>query len=49
MFSEHNGHSLSQLEEVTAVIKSNIYDLNKLICNTKRINNENKLFIDSII
>jgi hypothetical protein len=49
MFSDHNGHPLSQLEEVTAVIKSNIYDLNKLIINTKRINNENKLFIESII
>ena len=43
MFSDHNGHALSQLEEVTTIIKSNIFDLNKLIINTKRINNDNKV------
>jgi len=34
---------------VTSVIKSNIYDLNKLILNTKRINDDNRLLIQDVI
>lgn len=42
MFSDHNGHELAQLEDVTNIIKQNIYDLNKLMLNTKRINDDNR-------
>ena len=42
MFSDHNGHELAQLEVVTNIIKQNIYDLNKLMLNTKRINDDNR-------
>ena len=48
MFSDHNGHELAQLEDVTNIIKQNIYDLNKLMINTKRINDDNRQFIDHI-
>lgn len=45
MFTEHNGHDLAQLEDVTAIIKQNIYDLNKLLLNTKRISDDNRTYI----
>ena len=48
MFSDHNGHELAQLEDVTNIIKQNIYDLNKLMINTKRINDDNRQFIEHI-
>jgi len=48
MFSDHNGHELAQLEDVTNIIKQNIYDLNKLMLNTKRINDDNRQFIEHI-
>ena len=48
MFAEHNGHELAQLEEVTNIIKQNVYDLHKLLLNTKRINDDNKSYIQHI-
>lgn len=48
MFAEHNGHELAQLEDVTNIIKQNIYDLHKLLLNTKRINDDNKNYIQHI-
>ena len=48
MFSDYNGHELAQLEDVTNIIKQNIYDLNKLMLNTKRINDDNRQFIEHI-
>ena len=48
MFQDHNGHELAQLEDVTNIIKQNIYDLNKLMLNTKRINDDNRQFIEHI-
>lgn len=48
MFSDHNGHELAQLEDVTNIIKQNIYDLNKLMLNTKRINDDNRQFVEHI-
>ena len=48
MFSDHNGHELAQLDDVTNIIKQNIYDLNKLMLNTKRINDDNRQFIEHI-
>jgi hypothetical protein len=48
MFAEHNGHELAQLEDVTSIIKQNVYDLHKLLLNTKRINDDNKNYITHI-
>lgn len=48
MFAEHNGHELAQLEDVTNIIKQNIYDLHKLLLNTKRINEDNRSYIQHI-
>lgn len=48
MFAEHNGHELAQLEDVTNIIKQNIYDLHKLLLNTKRINEDNRNYIQHI-
>ena len=45
MFAEHNGHELAQLEDVTNIIKQNIYDLHKLLLNTKRINEDNRNYV----
>ncbi len=46
MYKDHNGHEFAQLEEVTNVVKQNIGDLQKLLYNTRRINEDNKMFID---
>jgi hypothetical protein len=48
MFAEHNGHELAQLEDVTNIIKQNIYDLHKLLLNTKRINEDNRNYLQHI-
>ena len=48
MFAEHNGHELAQLEDVTNIIKQNVYDLHKLLLNTKRINDDNRSYITHI-
>ena len=48
MFVEHNGHELAQLEDVTNIIKQNIYDLHKLLLNTQRINEDNKNYMNHI-
>lgn len=48
MFAEHNGHELAQLEDVTSIIRQNIYDLHKLLLNTKRINEDNRNYITHI-
>jgi hypothetical protein len=48
MFAEHNGHELAQLEDVTNIIKQNIYDLHKLLLNTKRINDDNRNYITHV-
>ena len=45
MFAEHNGHELAHLEDVTNIIKQNIYDLHKLLLNTKRINEDNRNYV----
>jgi hypothetical protein len=48
MFAEHNGHELAQLEDVTNIIRQNIHDLNKLLLNTKRINEDNKNYVSHV-
>lgn len=46
MFSTHNGHEMAELEDVTGIMKQNIKDLNQLLQNTKRINDDNISYID---
>jgi hypothetical protein len=36
------------LEDVTNIIKQNIYDLHKLLLNTKRINEDNRNYLQHI-
>ena len=48
MFAEHNGHELAQLEDVTGIIKQNVYDLHKLMLNTKRINDDNRSLVSHV-
>ena len=48
MFSEHNGHELAQLEDVTSIVRKNISDLQKLIINTKKINEDNQGYITHV-
>jgi len=48
MFSDHNGHELAQLEDVTNIIRQNIYDLHKLLLNTKRINDDNRSYVTHV-
>jgi hypothetical protein len=47
MFKDHNGHEFAQLDDVTNVVKQNISDLQKLLENTKRINDDNRIYIDN--
>ena len=47
MFKDHNGHEFAQLDDVTNVVKQNISDLQKLLENTKRINEDNRTYIDN--
>ena len=46
MFSQHNGHEMAELSDVTGIVKQNIKDLQKLIQSTKRINDDNISYID---
>ena len=47
MFKDHNGHEFAQLDDVTNVVKQNISDLQKLLENTKRINEDNRIYIEN--
>lgn len=49
MFAEHNGHELAQLEDVTNIIKQNIYDLHTLLLNTKRINEDSRSHVTHVM
>ena len=48
MFADHNGHELAHLDEVCCIVKQNIDDLQKLILNTKRINEDNKSYVTHV-
>ena len=48
MFADHNGHELATLAEVCLIVKQNIDDLQKLIMNTKRINEDNKSYVTHV-
>lgn len=46
MFDDHNGHELLQVDEMTNSLKQNVYDLQKMLVNATRLNEENKKLID---
>ena len=48
MFAEHNGHELAQLDDVTGIVRRNIADLQKLILNTKKVNEDNSTYINKV-
>lgn len=48
MFAEHNGHELAQLQDVTGIVRRNISDLQKLILNTKRANEDNAGSVEKV-
>ena len=41
MFDEHNGHELIQIEEMANSLKQNVLDLQKMLVNAHRLNDEN--------
>lgn len=41
MFDDHNGHELLQVDEMTNSLKQNVYDLQKMLVNATRLNEEN--------
>lgn len=49
MFYEHNGHSLSQLEEVNCLLMNNVNDLSKLLQKARAIINLNKSQFEKLL
>jgi B-box zinc finger len=41
MFDEHNGHDLIQIDEMASSLKQNVMDLQKMLVNAHRLNEEN--------
>lgn len=48
MFDDHNGHELLQVDEMTNSLKQNVYDLQKMLVNATRLNEENRKLIDQV-
>ena len=46
IFDEHNGHELVQIEEMANSLKQNVLDLQKMILNSSRLNDENSKLLD---
>jgi len=46
MFESHNGHELSQLEEVTGIVRRNVTDLRALMESTRSTNDGNISFVE---
>jgi hypothetical protein len=46
IFDEHNGHELVQIEDMATALKSNVLDLQKMILNASRLNEENAKLMD---
>ena len=46
IFDEHNGHELVQIEEMASSLKQNVLDLQKMILNATRLNDENSKLLD---
>lgn len=49
MFLDHNGHDLAQLEDVTTILRQNIFDLKQLMENVERVNQEHESYISSLL
>lgn len=48
MFDEHNGHELIQIEEMSNSLKQNVLDLQKMLVNAHRLNDENQKLVDQV-
>ncbi len=48
MFDEHNGHDLIQIEEMASSLKQNVLDLQKMLFNAHRLNEENQKLIEQV-
>lgn len=48
MFDEHNGHDLVQTEEMANSLKQNVLDLQKMLVNAHRLNDENQKLVDQV-
>ena len=48
MFDEHNGHELIQIEEMATSLKQNVLDLQKMLVNAQRLNDENQKLVDQV-
>ena len=48
MFDDHNGHELLQIEEMSSSLKQNVLDLQKMLVNANRLNEENRKLIDQV-
>lgn len=46
IFDEHNGHELVQIEDMATSLKQNVLDLQKMILNASRLNEENSKLLD---
>ena len=46
IFDEHNGHELVQIEDMATSLKQNVLDLQKMILNASRLNDENSKLLD---
>jgi len=48
MYEDHNGHQLVQIKEMGDTLKQNVIDLQKMIENSKRIIEENRVLVVQI-
>jgi len=48
MFDEHNGHDLIQIDEMASSLKQNVLDLQKMLVNAHRLNEENKKLLEQV-
>lgn len=46
IFDEHNGHELVNIDEMATSLKQNVLDLQKMILNASRLNDENSKLLD---
>ena len=46
IFDEHNGHELVNIEDMASSLKQNVLDLQKMILNASRLNDENSKLLD---
>lgn len=46
VYEEHNGHDLVQIEEMAEILKKNVIDLQKMILQVSRLNDENAILLE---